>query len=138
MNPITIHTIVKAPIEKVWDMWKNPEHIKGWGFASNDWECPAAENDLKEGGKFRTRMQSKDGKSGFDFEGTYTKVEPHKAIAYTMIGDDARKVHTTFETVGDDVLITQTFDPEKENPIEMQRGGWQAILDNFKKYVEKN
>jgi len=135
---ITVETTVNAPIEKVWEYWNNPEHIKYWAFASDDWEAPSAENDLKTGGKFKTRMQSKTDKTqGFDFGGTYTNVEERKVIEYTM--DDGRKVSIHFDTADDgQTKITESFDPESENSEEMQRSGWQAILNNFKKYTERN
>ncbi len=135
-NTITVQTTVKAPIKKVWEFWNKPEHIKDWAFASDDWEAPTSENDVRVGGKFKTRMQSKDSKEGFDFEGNYTAVKEHKLIEYDMT--DGRHVKVTFEKTPDGVSITETFDPEKENPQELQRKGWQAILDNFKKYVESN
>lgn len=134
MNPITIQTTISAPMEKVWEYWTNPEHITKWAFASDDWEAPHAENDVREGGKFLTRMQAKDGSAGFDFVGTYTSVENHGHIAYTM--GDGRKVRADFEETPEGVVVTQTFDPEGENPIEMQQQGWQSILDNFKKVFE--
>lgn len=136
-NPITVQTVINAPIEKVWKYWNKPEHIMSWAFASDDWEAPAAENDLRVGGKFKTTMAAKDKSSSFDFTGTYTHVGEHELIEYTM--DDGRKVSVRFETLdGDHTKITETFDPESENSEEMQRSGWQAILDNFKKYVEGN
>jgi uncharacterized protein YndB with AHSA1/START domain len=135
-DPITVNTVVKAPMAKVWDCWNKPEHIKGWAFASDDWEAPTAENDLKVGGKFKTRMQSKkDANEGFDFGGTYTDVRTHELIEYDMDGD-RRHVKTVFEQTPEGVKITQTFDPEGKNPPEMQRSGWQSILNNFKKYTE--
>lgn len=136
MNTLTVQTVVNAPISKVWEHWNKPEHITGWAFASDDWEAPSAENDLRAGGKFKTRMQSKDGKKSFDFEGVYTNIEEHKAIEYTM--SDGRKVSVRFENKNGGVTIIETFDPESENPEEMQLSGWQAILNNFKKYVEAN
>ena len=136
MNKITVQTIVNSPIEKVWEYWNEPEHITQWAFASDDWEAPVAENDVRTGGKFKTRMQSKTDKTqGFDFGGTYTKVEEYKVIEYTMY--DGRKVSIQFESSGDgQTKITESFDPENENSEELQRSGWQAILDNFKKYAE--
>lgn len=134
MNPITVTATVNAPVEKVWESYTSPQHITKWAFASNDWTAPRAENDVKVGGKFLTRMQSKDGKEGFDFEGTYTAVEENKIIEYDM--SDGRHVKVEFETTPGAVKIIQTFDPEDENPIEMQKDGWQAILDNFKRYTE--
>lgn len=133
-NPITISTIINAPIEKVWNYWNQPEHIKSWAFASDDWEAPYAENDLKIGGTFKTTMSAKDGSATFDFEGTYTSVMEHKLIEYEM--SDGRQVTIVFEETPDGISITQSFDPEDENSIEMQRQGWQSILDNFKLYVE--
>ena len=136
MSPITVETIVNAPVEKVWEMWNGPEHITKWAFASDDWEAPEAENDVREGGKFRTKMAAKDGSSSFDFEGTYATVVPRELIKYAMT--DGRKVSVAFEDLGGSTKITETFDPETENTVEMQRSGWQSILDNFKKYVEAN
>jgi len=134
MEKITIETIVNAPIAKVWQYWSEPEHITKWAFASEDWEAPEAQNDLREGGKFKTRMQAKDGSAGFDFTGTYTAVKEHELIEYNM--DDGRHVLVVFAETPEGVKVKTIFDPEHENPIEMQRQGWQAILDNFTKYVE--
>ncbi len=136
MNPITIQALVNAPIEKVWQFWNEPQHIMNWAFASEDWETPAAQNDLQVGGKFVTTMAAKDKSASFDFNGVYTKVDNHETIEYTM--DDGRKVSVKFKIVSDGVQVTETFDPENENSEEMQRAGWQAILNNFKKYVEAN
>jgi uncharacterized protein YndB with AHSA1/START domain len=137
MNTITIETTISASREKVWEYWASPEHIQAWAFASDDWECPYAENDVRTGGKFLTRMQAKDGSTGFDFSGTYTEVTPLEYIAYTM--EDGRKVTITFEKVGEnETKVIETFDPEDTNPREMQQSGWQSILDNFKKYAENN
>ncbi len=132
---ITIETIVQAPIEKVWSFWTEPAHIMEWNAASDDWHCPLAENDLREGGVFRSRMESKDGSMGFDFGGTYTEVVPHERIAYTL--GDVRKVVVEFKKEGDSVRITETFDAEQTNPVEMQKSGWQSILNRFKDCVEK-
>lgn len=131
---ITVIATINAPVEKVWKIWNDPQHITHWCSASDDWHAPYAENDLRKDGKFKTTMAAKDGSFSFDFEGVYTKVEPHKTIEYTM--SDARKVQIGFSANGDSTKVTQTFEAESENPIEMQRGGWQAILDNFKKYSE--
>ena len=133
---ITVETLVNAPVEKVWKCWNEPEHIKGWAFASDDWHAPYSENDVRTNGKFKTTMAAKDGSFSFDFEGVYTNVQPNKVIEYTM--GDGRKVKIVFSENGNETKVTETFDPESENPIEMQRGGWQAILDNFKKYTEAN
>jgi uncharacterized protein YndB with AHSA1/START domain len=136
METITVETSIKAPIEKVWSYYNEPAHITTWATPSPDWHAPRAENDLRVGGKFNTRMEAKDGSAGFDFTGTYTEVVPNQRIAYTM--DDGRKVVTTLAEEDSAVKVTTIFDPENENPIEMQRGGWQAILDNFKKHVESS
>lgn len=133
---ITVETIVKAPLEKVWRAWTEPEQITKWCQASSDWHAPRAENDLRVGGKFLTRMEAKDGSAGFDFTGTYTAAEPMKHIAYAM--EDGRQVEIIFAESPDGVHITETFDPEHENPLEMQRAGWQAILENFRGYVESS
>jgi len=129
-------TIVNTPIEKVWKYWNTPKHIANWAFASNDWLVPHAENDLRKSGKFKTRMESADGKQGFDFEGTYTNVLEYSKIEYIM--SDKRKVSVEFADKNGTAKITETFDPENENSREVQKSGWQAILDNFKKYVEHN
>lgn len=133
-NPITIQTTVKAPLAKVWEYWNKPEHIPGWAFASDAWEAYGAENDLRTGGKFKTVMAAKDKSSSFDFGGTYTAVTEHELIEYDM--GDGRHVKVTFAETPEGVLIVETFDPEQENTEELQRSGWQAILDNFKKYAE--
>jgi uncharacterized protein YndB with AHSA1/START domain len=135
-NPITISTTINAPIAEVWKFWNLPEHITRWAFASDDWEAPSAENDLQIGGRFKTRMQSKDGKDGFDFEGVYDAVVENKLIVYTLT--DGRQVTITFDEGEEGVKITETFEPESENSEELQRSGWQAILDNFKRYVERS
>lgn len=136
MKPITVETTVNAPIEKVWEYWNEPEHITKWAFASDEWHAPFAENVVEVGGTFKTRMESKSGDEGFDFEGTYTNVEMQGLIEYDM--SDGRHVKVEFEETPDGVHIKETFDPESENPEDVQREGWQAILENFKKYVESN
>ena len=133
---ITVENTINAPVEKVWAYWSAPEHITKWNNASEDWHSPRAENDLRTGGKFSTRMEAKDGSMGFDFGGTYDEVKTNEVIAYTM--SNGRKVVVNFTKEGDQTKVIETFDAEETNPIEMQRGGWQAILDNFKKYVEAN
>src|SRR5687767_14879507 len=135
-SPITVQTTVNAPVEKVWRLWSEPEHITKWNSASDDWHTPRAENDLRTGGKFNSRMEAKDGSMGFDFGGVYDIVKTNELIEYTM-GDD-RKVVINFTGKGNATNIVQTFEAEETNPVEMQRGGWQAILNNFKKYVENN
>jgi uncharacterized protein YndB with AHSA1/START domain len=134
MKPITVEVVVKKDITTVWDAWNKPEHIQKWAFASTDWECPYAENDLRVGGKFVTRMAAKDKSTSFDFNGVYDEVVPQKWIAYIIEG--GRKVTVLFEEVSGGVKIVETFDPENENPEEMQKGGWQAILESFRGYVE--
>lgn len=131
---LKVEAIVNAPVEKVWNLWNIPEHIINWCFASPDWHTPTAENDLRVGGKFSSRMEAKDGSFGFDFWGEYTKVETNKCIEYTM--GDGRKVQLFFETNGDTTQISEFFEPESENPLDMQQAGWQAIMNNFKNYVE--
>jgi uncharacterized protein YndB with AHSA1/START domain len=130
---ITVEALVPAPIEEAWAYWTEPAHIVKWNSASADWHTPRAVNDLRVGGRFSARMESRDGKEGFDFAGTYTEVDEHRKIAYAM--DDGRAVTVEFIPEGDVCRITETFEAESENPIEMQRGGWQAILDSFKKYA---
>lgn len=137
MKKIKIETIVEADIEKVWEYWNSPEHITKWAFASDDWECPYAENNLNEGGKFLTRMSAKDGSSAFDFTGTYTTVIPKTKIEYTI--DDGRQVSVDFHKIDEgSVRIVQEFEIENENSEELQRNGWQTILDNFKKHAESS
>jgi uncharacterized protein YndB with AHSA1/START domain len=133
-SPLHISAIVHSSPETVWEYWNNPEHIKNWAFASDDWHAPAATNDIRENGSFKTTMAAKDGSASFDFEGTYTKVIPNQAIEYAM--PDGRKVAITFTEKPEGTLIEESFDPENENPLEMQQQGWQSILNNFKKYLE--
>ncbi|MBP6758677.1 MAG: SRPBCC family protein [Flavobacterium sp.] len=133
---ITVETLVNAPIEKVWGFWTLPEHITKWNNASEDWHTPRAENDLRIGGKFLSRMEAKDGSFGFDFEGIYTDVISNEKISYTILDD--RKVTVAFSPTENGIQITETFEAENQNPLEMQKLGWQAILNNFKNYTEKN
>lgn len=132
---ITIKTTVNAPVETVWKYWTEPEHIKKWNNASEDWHTTAAENDLRVGGKFLSRMEAKDGSFGFDFAGIYDEVKLYEVISYTIA--DGRKVKITFVCGEKKTEVTETFEAESTHPIEMQQGGWQAILDNFKKYTEE-
>lgn len=131
---ITVESTIKAPIEKVWKSWTETSHITRWNNASPDWYTPKAENDLQVGGKFLYRMEAKDGSFGFDFWGIYDKVKEHEYIEYTM--GDGRKAWVTFSGWGNEIKITETFEAEHENSIDLQKMGWQAILDNFKKYTE--
>lgn len=132
---VTVTAIVNAPVEKVWKYWNEPAHIKQWAFASDDWHAPYSENDVRKDGKFKTTMAAKDGSFSFDFEGVYTKVVPNKTIEYVM--SDGRTVQVEFDAQGDTTKVTETFDAEDENPVDMQRDGWQAILNNFKKHTEQ-
>ncbi len=136
-TPITVTANINARIDKVWDCWTKPEHIVKWAFASDDWEAPSAENNVRVGGRFKTVMAAKDKSTSFDFTGTYTQVKNHELIEYDMDGDDKRHVKIEFAKTPEGVKVTETFDPENENSEEMQRSGWQSILDNFKKYTER-
>ncbi len=133
---ITVEALINAPLEKVWIFWTNPAHIVKWNNASDDWHTPRAENDLRTGGKFLSRMEAKDGSAGFDFVGIYDKVLTHSFIEYTM--EDGRKVKIEFADVNGATKVTETFDAETQNSVELQRNGWQSILNNFKKYTENN
>lgn len=133
---ITIETMIKAPIVKVWENWTNPIHIVKWNNASDDWHTPHATNDLRTGGSFTSRMEARDGSMGFDFGGTYDDVQPYRLIAYTL--GDGRKVDIRFSEENGQVKVVETFETEQTHPVEMQRMGWQSILDNFKKYTESN
>ncbi len=131
---ITVKSNINAPVEKVWEYWTKPEHIIQWCYASDDWHTPRAENDLREGGKFSSRMEAKDGSMGFDFAGVYDRVKPNQYIEYTM--DDGRKVTIDFTATGNTTTVVESFEAENINSLELQKTGWQAILDNFKKYSE--
>lgn len=131
---ITVETTINTPIEKVWQCWTQPEHITKWNAASEDWHSPSATNDLRAGGSFSFRMEARDGSVGFDFAGVYDTVALHQNISYTL--GDHRKVNVLFRTSGNSTIVQESFDAENIHSHEMQRAGWQAILDNFKKYVE--
>ncbi|MEP6674168.1 MAG: SRPBCC family protein [Ferruginibacter sp.] len=133
---LTVTTTVNAPIEKVWEFWTNPEHISKWNTASDEWHTPTATNDLRVGGSFSSRMEAKDGSMGFDFGGVYDEVRNHEYIEYTL--GDARKVKITFTEQGNSTNISESFEAETKNPVELQQAGWQAIMNNFKKYTEEN
>ena len=133
---VTVQNTVNAPVEKVWEYWTKPEHITKWNTASPDWHSPRAENDLRVGGKFSARMEAKDGSMGFDFAGVYDEVISNELIEYTM--EDGRRVSVNFSANGNQTSVVETFDAENTHPVDFQKAGWQAILDNFKKYVEAN
>ncbi len=134
-NSITIETIVARESEIVWKAWTTPEDICQWNAASVDWECPKSTNDLRVGGEFHAMMSAKDGSASFDFNGIYSEVIEHKKIAYTIEG--GRKVVVEFQEVEGGTRIVETFEMEDINSEELQRAGWQSILDNFKQYVEE-
>lgn len=133
---ITVQNTIDAPVEKVWELWNKPEHITKWANASDDWHTTRAENDLQVGGKFLSRMEAKDGSFGFDFGGIYDAVRENEYIEYTL--GDNRKVKINFIPEGNQTKVVESFDAESTHSVEMQQGGWQAILDNFKKYTEAN
>jgi len=133
---ITVAATVNAPIETVWKFWTMPEHIKQWNSASPDWHTPTAENDLREGGRFSSRMEARDGSIGFDFWGIYDAVRENEYIEYTL--GDTRKVTITFTANGNETTVSESFEAENQNSLEMQKFGWQAIMDSFKKYTEAN
>jgi uncharacterized protein YndB with AHSA1/START domain len=134
---ITVAAIVNAPMEKVWTCWISPEHITKWCHASEDWQAPRADNDARVGGRFTIRMEAKDGSAGFDFSGVYTRIEKGRILEYTMDGD-GRKVTVEFWDFPNGVRVSEAFEMENENPREMQRAGWQAILNSFKKHAESD
>ena len=131
---ITVKATIHAPVEKVWEIWSRPEHITQWCAASDDWHAPYADNDLRVDGKFKTTMAAKDGSFGFDFEGVYTKVEKYKTIEYVM--PDGRTVSINFKSKDGKTEVVEIFDAENTHPEEVQRAGWQAILDKFKQHTE--
>ncbi|MCC7298548.1 MAG: SRPBCC family protein [Bacteroidia bacterium] len=135
-NTITVTTTVEAPVEIAWLFWTSEEHIVNWNNASDDWHTPFAENNVEVGGEFNYRMEAKDGSFGFDLKGTYTEVVLNKSLAFHF--EDNRKITVTFEGKDDETEIIETFEPENQNPEELQRAGWQAILDNFKRYIENS
>lgn len=133
---ITVSATIDAGIEKVWKYWTEPRHITNWNTATDEWHTPKAENDLKEGGRFVYRMEAKDGSFGFDFGGEYTEIREQELLAYKL--DDGRKAKVSFEEKDKKVTLTEEFEVEDQNPVEMQKEGWQAILSNFKKYTESD
>lgn len=134
MTKLTVETIARADLDTVWAAYSNPDDITQWNSPDPSWHSPRSRVDLREGGAFSTRMEAKDGSAGFDFEGTYTRVVPNELIEYRM--GDGREAKVSFVEGPDGTRIRVAFDPESENPVEMQQQGWQAILDNFGRYVE--
>ena len=133
---ITIHATISAGIQKVWNYYSQPEHITKWNFASPDWHCPSASNDMRIGGKYTARMEAKDGSFGFEFEATYSEITENQKFVYIM--PDGREVSVSINEDNHLTNITVCFDTETENPVDLQREGWQAILNNFKNYAENN
>lgn len=134
-SKITVLATVNADAKKVWDYYNSPTHIIHWNFADPSWHCPSAENDMRIGGTYKARMEAKDGSFGFDFEAIYSKISEGKNFTYEFGG---RAATVQFNDLGTQTEVVVTFDPEDENPIEMQKGGWQAILNSFKNYTENN
>lgn len=133
-NTITVEATIDQPVERVWEYWTNPEHITAWCAVSGEWHALFVENDLRTGGHFKTTMAAQDGSRTFDFQGVYTLVEPYRSLEYTI--EDGRKVQVTFTRQGNRTKITETFEAEEVNPVDAQRVGWQAMLDNFNAFVE--
>ncbi len=133
---ISVEASIRVPLSKVWNMWTEPQHIVNWNFASDDWHCPSAENDLRPGGTFNYVMAAKDGAMSFNFEGIYPDVQHLKKIDFAL--SDGRKVHVEFFEQGSDTNIRESFEPETQNPRDLQEAGWRAILNNFKKLVEES
>ncbi len=131
---ITVSTNIHAPLSRVWNCWTQPEHIIQWNFASDEWCCPSAVNHPVAGEHFSWRMEARDGSMGFDYSGTYLEVEKEKRLHLRL--DDDRLVEINFAAENDAVMLSETFETEDENEAELQRQGWQAILNNFKSYVE--
>jgi len=135
MNLIKVQTTINAPISKIWEYWTSEKHVTNWNFAVSDLHCPAATNNLVVGGEFHYNMAAKDNSFSFDFWGTYQKIDIEKNIEIHL--GDGRLMKVFFETSGNDTIVTEEFEPEQQNTVEMQQAGWQMILDNFKKYVEQ-
>lgn len=134
-NSITISVTINANRMKVWEYYTKPEHITQWNFADSSWHCPTASNNLTVGGKYSARMEAKDGSFGFDFEAIYTEINPGESFTYEF---DGRLATADFRETNGQTVVTISFDPETENPIEEQKAGWQSILNNFKQYTETN
>ena len=135
MQLITVQSNIQAPIQKVWEYFTNPQHVINWNFAMPEWHCPSATNQLEVGGEFHYTMSARDNSMSFDFWGTYQKIEKEKNIEILL--GDGRSMLVTFEMTDISTIITEKFEPEKENPVELQEAGWQIILDNFKRYIEQ-
>ncbi|MCT4779624.1 MULTISPECIES: SRPBCC domain-containing protein [Exiguobacterium] len=133
---IQIQTVIKRPVADVWTYWTEPDHIKAWNAASDDWHTTEATNDVQAGGRFSSHMAAKDGSMGFDFSGVYLEVILYEKLAYTL--DDGRHVTVLFTANGEETEVVETFEAESMNPLEMQQAGWQAILDRFKAYAEQH
>jgi uncharacterized protein YndB with AHSA1/START domain len=134
MEKIQIEALISAPVQSVWLAYTQPSHIINWNFASPDWQCPWAKNDMRVGGKYEARMEARDGSFGFEFEAVYEAIDPQKSFSYTM--PDGRNVQVSFEEMGEKTKIRIVFDPENQNLLDLQKNGWQSILDNFKAYTE--
>lgn len=135
MQELTVTSEINKPLNEVWNFFNNPEHIVNWNFAHESWECPSAKNNLKVGGKLEVRMQAKDGSFGFNLVGIYDEVVENELLKYHF--EDHRNIEIIFEKLSDNkTKVTENFDPENMNPQDFQKDGWQAILDNFKKYSE--
>ena len=134
-SKITVQATIHADAKKVWDYYNNPAHIIHWNFADPSWHCPSAENDMRIGGTYKARMEAKDGSFGFDFETIYTEIEEGKQFTY---GFGGRTATVQFNNLGSQTEVVISFDPENENPVDMQKAGWQSILNNFKEYTENN
>lgn len=132
---ITVTATVNVDVKKVWDAYTNPVHIVNWNFADPSWHCPSATNDMKVGGTYKARMEAKDSSFGFDFEAVYSQINMGKSFVYEFGG---RTSEVTFKDLGNATSVVVSFDPEEQNSIELQQQGWQAILNNFKKYAETN
>ena len=135
MQLITVQSNIQAPVQKVWEFFTNPQHVINWNFAMPEWHCPSATNQLEVGGEFHYTMSARDNSMSFDFWGTYQKIEKEKNIEILL--GDGRSMLVTFEMTDISTIITEKFEPEKENPVELQEAGWQIILDNFKRYIEQ-
>ncbi|HTM66004.1 MAG TPA: SRPBCC family protein [Flavipsychrobacter sp.] len=135
-NKITVSATINADNKKTWDYYNNPKHIVNWNFADPSWHCPRAENDMKVGGNYKARMEAKDGSFGFDFDAVYTEINEGKDFTYEFGGRTATVKFKAQEDGQTEVIVA--FDPENQNSLEMQKGGWQAILNNFKQYTENN